>query len=204
MLRINPFKKSSLVNQNSQSCADSIGSLHNHWQCILSLLQWTRWNGTMYHVQIQSIVPPPDLYIVMRSALCNFCSEVINITCKGYWSLLNPLIHHKIFIWSWWKVWINLILTNKVCNSQTGRVPSFNSKLVTAIPNDLMWLLDYLVWYHAKRMIIVRNDNLYLKNDNHLECNLNMHGHVTDIYLTKVHKAGLAKRHNQKADATDC
>lgn len=52
-------------------------------------------------------------------------------------------------------------------------------------------------------MIIVRNDNLYLKNDNHLECNLNMHGHVTDIYLTKVHKTGLAKRHNQKADATD-
>lgn len=97
MLRINPFKKSSLVNQNSQSCADSIGSLHNHWQCILSLLQWTRWNGTMYHVQIQSIVPPPDLYIVMRSALCNFCYEVINITCKGYWSLLNPLIHHKIY-----------------------------------------------------------------------------------------------------------
>lgn len=53
-------------------------------------------------------------------------------------------------------------------------------------------------------MIIVRNDNLYLKNDNHLECNLNMHGHVTDIYLTKVYKTGLAKRHNQKADATDC
>lgn len=40
---------------------------------------------------------PPDLYIVMRSALCNFCYEVINITCKGYWSLLNPLIHHKIY-----------------------------------------------------------------------------------------------------------
>lgn len=74
-------------------------------------------------------------------------------------------------------------MTNKVCNSQTGRVPSFNSKLdklVTAIPNDLMWLLDYLVWYHAKRMIIVRNDNLYLKNDNQPQYAWTCYGYILD------------------------
>lgn len=95
MLRINPFKKSSLVNQNSQSCADSIGSLHNHWQCILSLLQWTRWNGTMFHVQIQSIVPLP-----IFTSLCgpHFVTSVMKLsTSHAKVTLLNPLIHHKIY-----------------------------------------------------------------------------------------------------------
>lgn len=68
--------------------------------------------------------------------------------------------------------------------------------MVIVILYDLMWLLDYLVWYYVKRMIIVCNDNLYLKNDNYLECNFNMYGYVMDIYLIKVYKIGFVKWYN--------
>lgn len=40
-----------------------------------------------------------DFYIVMWFVFCNFCYEVINIICKGYWFLLNFLIYYKIYLY---------------------------------------------------------------------------------------------------------
>lgn len=140
-----------------------------------------------------------DFYIVMWFVFCNFCYEVINIICKGYWFLLNFLIYYKIYLYGvderiglilfWLIRFVIVKLVEYYFLIKVG-------KLVIVILSDLMWLLDYLVWYYVKRMIIVCNDNLYLKNDNYLECNFNMYGYVMDIYLIKVYKIGFVKWYN--------